>query len=186
MSPTRSPFAEFDTLRREIDRVFNTFWPFSGSDVASTAALWTPRVDLRTGLEALRREVDRLFDTHGAEMFGNGNTHRVMWAPRLDIRELDHAFVVEADLPGMRLEDITVSLENNTVVIAGERKETWSNEEGRPTHRELSYGAFQRALTLPTAVNADQVEATYTNGVLAVTIPKAAEARTKRIAIQAA
>ena len=139
-----------------------------------------------TGMEALRREVDRLFDTHVAEMFGNGGTHRAMWAPRLDVRELDHAFVVEADLPGMRRGDITVSLENNTLVVAGERKATWSNEEGRPTHRELPYGAFQRAFTLPTAVNADQVEATYTNGVLTVTIPKAAEARTKRIAIQAA
>jgi HSP20 family protein len=137
-------------------------------------------------MEALRREVDRLFDTHVAEMFGNGDTRRVVWAPRLDVRELDHAFVVEADLPGMRLEDITVSLENNTVVVAGERKATWSNEEGRPTHREVTYGAFQRAFTLPTAVNADQVEATYTNGVLTVTIPKAAEARTKRITIQAA
>jgi HSP20 family protein len=139
-----------------------------------------------TEMEALRREVDRLFDTHVAEMFGNGHTQRVTWSPRLDVRELDHAFVVEADLPGMKLEDITVSLENNALVIAGERKATWSNDEGRPTHRELSYGAFQRALTLPTAVNADQVEATYTNGVLTVTIPKAAEARTKRIAIQAA
>jgi HSP20 family protein len=139
-----------------------------------------------TGMEALRREVDRLFDTHVTGMFSNGDTHRGMWSPRLDVRELDHAFVVEVDLPGMSLEDITVSLENNTVVIAGERKATWNSEESRPTHRELSYGAFQRALTLPTAVNVDQVEATYTNGVLTVTIPKAAEARTKRIAIQAA
>ena len=60
-----------------------------------------------TGMEALRREVDRLFETHVAEMFGNGDPRRVTWAPRLDVRELDHAFVVEADLPGMRLEDIT-------------------------------------------------------------------------------
>jgi HSP20 family protein len=139
-----------------------------------------------TGMEALKREVDRLFETHLPEMFSNGGTHRQMWAPRLDVRELDHAFIVEADLPGMTLDDITVSLENNTLVIAGERKATWTGEDGRPAHRELSYGAFQRVLTLPTAVNADHVEATYTNGVLTVTIPKAVEARTKRIAIQAA
>jgi HSP20 family protein len=139
-----------------------------------------------TGMEALKREVDRLFETHLPEMFSNGGTNRRMWAPRVDVRELDHAFVVEADLPGMAREDITVSLENNTLAIAGERKATWTGEDGRPTHRELSYGAFQRVLTLPTAVNADHVEATYTNGVLTVTIPKAAEARTKRIAIQAA
>jgi len=139
-----------------------------------------------TGMEALKREVDRLFETHLPEMFSNGDTHRVTWAPRLDVRELDNAFVVEADLPGMALADITVSLENNTLVIAGERKATWTGDDGRPTHRELSCGAFQRVLTLPTAVNADHVEATYTNGVLTVTVPKAAEARTKRIAIQAA
>jgi len=85
-----------------------------------------------------------------------GDTNRVMWAPRLDVRELDHAFLVEADLRGMALADITVSLENNTLVIAGERKATWIGDDGRPTHRKLSYGAFQRVLTLPTAVNADQ------------------------------
>jgi HSP20 family protein len=119
-------------------------------------------------------------------MFGNGDTPRTRRAPRVDVRELDHAFVVEADLPGMRREDITVSLGNNTLVIAGDWKATWSNDEGRPMHRELSYGAFQCTLTLPTLVSADQVEAKYTNGVLTVTIPKAAEARTRRIAIQAA
>ena len=85
-----------------------------------------------------------------------GDTNRVMWAPRLDVRELDHAFLVEADLRGMALADITVSLENNTLVIAGERKATWIGDDGRPTHRKLSYGAFHRVLTLPTAVNADQ------------------------------
>lgn len=138
------------------------------------------------GMEALRHEVDRLFDTHAAELFGNGHTQRTMWSPYLDIRELDHAFVVEVDLPGMSREDITVSLENNTLVIAGERKAPWSSAEGHPMHRELSYGAFQRALTLPTSVQEDQVEATYTNGVLTVTVPKAVEARTRRIAIQAA
>lgn len=143
---------------------------------------WNPWV----GMEALRREVDRLFDTHVAEFFGNGNTQRATWAPHLDIRDLDHAFVVEVDLPGMSREDISVSLENNTLVITGARKASWSSAEGHPMHQELSYGAFQRVLTLPTAVHADQVDATYTNGVLTVTVPKAEEARTKRIAIQAA
>jgi HSP20 family molecular chaperone IbpA len=85
-----------------------------------------------TEMEALKREVDRLFEMHIAEMFSNGDTHRVIWDPRVDVRELDHAFVVEADLPGMACEDITVSLENNTLVIAGEQSHMdW---RGRSSH----------------------------------------------------
>lgn len=135
-------------------------------------------------LETLKRDIDRLFDTHVAEAFGNGNAQHPLWAPRLDMRELDHAFVVESDLPGMSNHDITVSIENNTLMITGERHTEQAGEAGNVTYRERLYGTFQRALMLPTPVEADKVEAAYHNGVLTVTVPKAETAKTRHIAIK--
>jgi HSP20 family protein len=79
-----------------------------------------------------------------------------------------------------------VQVEGTTLVIAGERKGEQSSRTGNITHLERSFGRFQRAMTLPAAVQVDAVEAKYTNGVLTVTVPKAEEAKTKRIAITAA
>jgi HSP20 family protein len=137
-------------------------------------------------LETLKRDIDRLFDTHAAETFGDGNAQHPLWAPRLDLRELDHAFIVEADLPGMSSHDIAVSIEKNTLVIAGERQTEQAGEAETVTYCERLYGPFQRALMLPTPVEADRVEAAYHNGVLTVTVPKAETAKTKHIAIKMA
>jgi HSP20 family protein len=139
-----------------------------------------------TEMAALKRDFDRFFDIHVPDVFRNGGTHEALWMPRMDLHETDNAFVVEADLPGMAIEDISVQVEGTTLVIAGERKGEQSSRTGNITHLERSFGRFQRAMTLPAAVQVDAVEAKYTNGVLTVTVPKAEEAKTKRIAITAA
>jgi HSP20 family protein len=146
LSPTWRPFAEFDTLRREIDRVFNTFWPFSGSDVASTAAMWTPRVDLT---------------------------------------EKDDEYVFHAELPGMKLDDIHIQFHEGMLTIQGERKLEHEAHNGY-YRRERGYGAFSRSFMLGPAAEADQISATYKDGILEVHVPKTAEAKPKRIMIQAA
>lgn len=139
-----------------------------------------------TELASLKHDFDRFFDTHLPGQFGNGEEQRALWYPRLDLRETDSAFIVEADLPGMTIDDITVQVEGTTLMIAGERKAEQRQEDGNFSRFERSFGKFQRALTLPAAVRVDDVEATYTDGVLRVTVPKAEEARTKRIAIKGA
>jgi HSP20 family protein len=139
-----------------------------------------------TEMEALRRDFDRFFDIHVPDIFRNGGTHEALWMPRMDLHETDNVFVVEADLPGMSIEDIAVHVEGTTIVIAGERKSEQSSKTGNYARFERSFGKFQRAMTLPAAVQVDAVEAKYTNGVLTVTVPKAEEAKTKRIAITAA
>ena len=123
-------------------------------------------------LANLQDEIDRLFESP-----------LTAWSPVLDVREDADNFVVRAELPGLKREDIDVSLHEGALVIAGERK-VEKVEEGVEVHRqERYYGKFQRALTLPTPVAADKIKAQYKDGVLTVTLPKAEEAKPKQIDI---
>jgi HSP20 family protein len=103
------------------------------------------------------------------------------WLPALDVQENKDSFIVRTELPGLKLEDIEVSLHEGALLISGERK-VEKVEEGVEVHRqERSYGKFQRALTLPTPVAADKITAQYKDGVLTVTLPKTEEAKPKKI-----
>lgn len=106
-----------------------------------------------------------------------------VWAPRVDILENDEAFQVTAELPGIKKEDVEITVENNVLSLKGERKfEKDVNKENY--HRiERTYGAFARSFTLPTRVASDRVEAKFDTGLLTITIPKVAEARPKKIEI---
>jgi HSP20 family protein len=141
-----------------------------------------------TELESFRHDFDRFFDTYMPRVFGydSWNRQQALWMPRMDVRETDSAYIVEADLPGMSIEDIAVHVEGNTLVLAGERKGEQTNNGRSYAHFERTFGKFKRAFTLPTAVKVDEVHATYAGGVLTVTVPKAEAARTKRIAITSA
>jgi HSP20 family protein len=115
-------------------------------------------------------ELDRLFES---PLTG--------WAPALDVQEDKDNFTIRVELPGLKREDIGVSLQAGALVISGERKEE-KVSEGTEIHRqERFYGKFQRALTLPTPVATDKVKAAYKDGVLTVTLPKAEEAKPKQI-----
>jgi HSP20 family protein len=103
------------------------------------------------------------------------------WSPALDVHEDKDSFVIRAELPGLKREDIEVSLQDGALVISGERKAEKA-EEGVEVHRqERYYGKFQRALTLPEPVAADKVKADYRDGVLTITLPKTEEAKPKKI-----
>ena len=105
------------------------------------------------------------------------------WSPALDVQEDKDSFKVRVELPGLKREDIEVSLQEGAVVISGERKEE-TVSEGTEVHRqERRYGEFTRTLTLPTAVSEDKVAAQYKDGILTVTLPKAEEAKPKTIAV---
>jgi HSP20 family protein len=94
----------------------------------------------------------------------------------------DHLYA-EAELPGMKLDDINVTLtEGDQLTVAGERK--WAGPDARWHRQECGYGQFSRTLTLPFPVDADHVEARYEAGVLTLTLPKAESARPKRIAVK--
>ena len=143
-------------------------------------AHWTPW----TELETFEHVLNRVFDLPFPRLFDNG--HHEPWQPHADVYETDAAYVVEVDLPGMTMHDISVRLEGTTVEIAGKRQSTHSGGVHSQARIERPCGTFQRAFTLPTAVKRDEVQATYANGVLTVTIPKADAARPRQITVQAA
>ncbi len=151
----------FDTLRREVDRLFDGFT--------------RPR---RIGLS------DRFpFDI---EPFWRRDTSWVM-APVVDIVDKDKAYEITAELPGMAPADIDLKIAHGVLTITGEKKEETEEKKKDYCLSERRYGSFQRSFQVPDGVDADKVGASFEKGVLTVTLPKSAEARNqeKKIAITA-
>ena len=134
-------------------------------------------------LTTLREEINRLFDLrHGdwtpdTEFFG--------WAPALDVYEDKDKLLVKAELPGMKKEDIEISLHEGSLIISGERKSESHEEDSETSRSERFFGRFQRALELPKPVDPNKVSATYKDGILTVTLPKTEESKPKLISVKA-
>ena len=105
------------------------------------------------------------------------------WAPPLDIFEDTERVTIQVELSGMKKEDFELSLQDGVLTISGERKFEEEKREGESFRRERLFGAFSRSVTLPSAVKAEEVKATYEDGVLTVTLPKAEEAMPKKIQV---
>lgn len=132
-------------------------------------------------LTNIRDEINRLFESP----LENGNSDMFnTWAPALDLYEDNDNLVVRAELPGLKKEDIDISLHENAVTISGERRNEKKYEGGKTTREERFFGRFTRSIRLPKAVEAGKVKASYKDGVLLVTLPKADEAKPKQIQIQ--
>ena len=108
------------------------------------------------------------------------------WNPSVDIFENDNEVVIKAELPGMNPKDIDVRLENNVLMLKGERQFEKETKEENYHRIEREYGSFSRSFALPTAVNGDSVTAEYKDGVLKITLPKREETKPKPIKIEAA
>ena len=147
-----------------------------------TLIRWSP-VRRNHDLLDLHRDVDRLIGGL-LEPFATTMTAPPSLAPAVDVEETPEAFVFRADLPGMRIQDLKVSLEGDTLTLRGERRHEAGGEDERVRRVERAYGVFQRAFTLGSPVRADQVRATYRDGVLEVRVPKADEARAREIEVQ--
>lgn len=108
----------------------------------------------------------------------------VGWSPRLDVSETDTALEVVADLPGMEKKDINVTIEDDLLVIKGERKEE-KEEKGKKFHTiERRSGSFYRALRLPVEVESDKIEAAFKEGVLTLKLPKSKKSKKKTAQIE--
>ena len=135
-------------------------------------------------LTDLRDEIDRLFEMPLAELT-RGSQMLSVWTPGIDLYEDKDNLYLKAELPGMKREQIEVSLHEGVLSISGERKSE-SKEQGAEVHRaERFFGRFQRTVTLPASVSPDKVKAQYKDGVLSVTLPKTEEAKPKQIDVRA-
>ncbi len=133
-------------------------------------------------LRDLQREVDSIFD----RFFGRGDDEgtSAVWAPRTDLSETDEAFRIRLDVPGMTKEDITVNLQNNTLTVSGERTSERKEDDEEYVRVERAFGSFHRTFTLPDAVDAENVTAAYTDGVLTIDVPKTEGSTRRQIEIQ--
>jgi HSP20 family protein len=107
------------------------------------------------------------------------------WAPAIEVYEKEDKFMVKAELPGMTEEDIDVSVVGDTLTIKGERKAESEVKEEDYYCCERSYGSFSRSIALPSSVDAKKIEASYEDGVLEVSLPKAPEVKAKKVAVSA-
>jgi HSP20 family protein len=123
----------------------------------------------------LSREVDRLFEELIYRPWGFGRPAKGdEWSPQLDLYETDTAFILEADLPGVKQEDVSVEVEKHELVLHGKRACEHVTTEGNFHCRERQEGEFTRRLRLPASVDQDQIRAEFGNGVIRVTLPKIA------------
>jgi len=133
-------------------------------------------------LSSLRDELDRLFESPWTEL-ARSSQLLSGWTPALDVHEDKDNFVVHAELPGMRREEIDVSLHDGVLSISGERKVEKKYEEAEAYRTERFWGKFQRTVTLPAAVAAEKVKAQYKDGILTITLPKTEAAKPKQIEV---
>lgn len=108
-----------------------------------------------------------------------------IYTPTFDVREEKEAFVFKADLPGIKEEDVDLSITGNRLTVSGKREEENVDERESYYCRERSYGSFTRTFTLPDSVDADQIQASMQDGVLSLRLPKSPEAQPKKIALKA-
>lgn len=138
-------------------------------------------------LATIRDEMERMF----RQMFprpveGDGESLLGNWSPHLDVEETAEAFVLHVEVPGVKAEDIELSLDEDVLTIDGERR-FYEEKEAKGFRRiERRFGSFHRAIRLPSHVLADKVEAKFADGLLTVTVPKAEEAKPHKIAVKAA
>lgn len=139
-------------------------------------SFWSPFNRLTT----LRDQVNRLFDL--PEDSGDGGFFG-RWTPPLDVyQDKDNVFV-KTELPGLKKEEIEISLHEGVLSIGGERKREEESQKGEVFRSERFFGRFQRSVTLPATVDSTKVTAAYKDGVLTVTLPKAEEAKPKQIQV---
>jgi HSP20 family protein len=138
-----------------------------------------------TGLDRwsnLRDELDSLFEMPLWSNFGRQSQLFSGWSPALDLYQNNDNVIARIELPGMRKENIEISLQDGTLTIGGERKsETAESERAERTERYV--GKFRRSIALPTQVDANKVTAIYRDGILTITLPKAEEAKPKQIQV---
>lgn len=144
------------------------------------SSIWSPF----RHLSMLRSEIDRLFDSPLNALTSDSQQFLSGWLPAVDLHEEKDHLTLRAELPGMKKEDIDISLHGDVLTLSGERKEDEEYEKAEAYRSERFLGRFQRAFTLPVAVDADKVQASYKDGILTVHLPKAEEAKPKQIEVK--
>ena len=140
---------------------------------------WNPE----KSIFSLRSDMDRLFDNFFADRPDQLQSYSDI-TPTVDVEETDQEFLITAEIPGIKKDDIKITFENNYLTISGEKKVKKERKDENFHHMERRYGKFSRTLGIPAGVMLDKIEAEYEQGVLHIKIPKAEEAKPKQIEVK--
>lgn len=141
---------------------------------------WNPFSEL----EDISGRLNQIFGRSAASATAGHEVMKVAdWAPSVDISETDQAFLIKAEIPGVKKEDVKVTVDNGILTIQGERKME-KEEKGKTFHRiERSYGSFVRGFRVPAGVDDSKAKAEFKDGMINVTLPKSEKAKTKSVEI---
>jgi HSP20 family protein len=161
VAPAEHDWMSFDSLRREVDRLFDDFWPFGWRLPSRRAS----------------------FELDIPKALGNWSVN-----PAFDLVEKDKEYEITAELPGIDEKNVEIKLSNHLLTIKGEKSESKEEKQKDYYLSERRFGSFQRSFQVPDGVDGDKIEATFAKGLLTVRLPKTAEARNaeKRISVKAA
>ena len=134
-------------------------------------------------LGSFRGEMDKLFDRFFSDR-PLARTFAEEWAPTVDISETEDKFLIKAELPGLDVKDVDVTISGDILTIKGEKKKEKEEKDERHHCIERYTGSFQRSFRLPVGVKTEKVDADFDKGVLKVTLPKAEEAKKKEIKVK--
>ena len=139
-------------------------------------AQWNPRKEF----QELERRISSLFHKEPLSRREDQENMKVVeWAPSVDVTEDDQGYLIKADAPGVKREDLKVVVQNGVLTVSGERQSE-KEEKGKKFHKvERSYGSFSRSFSLPEEVEEDKLSAQFKDGVLSVHLPKTAKAKAK-------
>lgn len=136
-----------------------------------------------SSLRRLNTMLDQAFATWPFQ--ADGSTITSSWTPAVDVFEDRDAVKIVAEVPGVKPEDVKLSIENNVLTIRGEKKQQAEEKSDRVHRYERSYGVFERSFALSNSVDVERIEARYENGILTVSVPKAEKARPREIPVKA-
>ncbi len=147
----------------------------------NTLTTWNPFREL----DEVQNRFSTIFGGFPNRLFGNGKSLKMTdWSPQVDITEDDKEYLIKADLPETKKEDVKVTMENGILSISGERK-TEKEEKKKKYHRiERSFGSFERTFTLPEDTDPGKIMADFRDGVLQIHLPKTAVAKPKPIEVK--
>ena len=130
-------------------------------------------------IETIKQQLDNIFEDLTP-------TTTTEWIPAIDLVDAGNDYVLEVVLPGLKADDINIEASRKSIAITGERTATEVDNDKQVLRRERRYGNFRRVVNLPAAIDHEQVSADYTNGILTVHVPKAAEVRSQVVKVNVA
>jgi len=142
---------------------------------------WSPVTDMTGEFLNMQKEIDRMFDRFRSGSPEDNGIYGL--TPLVDIIENADDFTVNVELPGVDRKDVKITVTDGVLTLKGEKKHTYENSSDRFQRLERIFGSFERSFTLPTSVNSEKIEASYANGILTITIPKAEQAKAKEIQV---